>query len=169
MTSRGAGTPAVRLRAVTAADMEDLFRLESDAQGADMIAFLPREPGDRAAFDAHWARIGPDPETGTWVIEADGRFAGYAISFLVEGERQVGYWIDRSQWGRGIATAALRELLRLIPDRPLWGSTAADNRASQRVLEKAGFVHVRTGRSHAPRRGEQIEERVYRLDGASSS
>jgi RimJ/RimL family protein N-acetyltransferase len=157
-------TPVVALRPATDADFDALFELESDVVGADMIAFLPREPGDRDAFTTHWTRITSDPELITRVIEADGGFAGYAVSFLVEGERQVGYWIVRELWGRGIASAALAALVAELDERPLWGSTAADNLGSQRVLTNAGFVFDRTERSHAPRRGTEIDENVYRLD-----
>jgi RimJ/RimL family protein N-acetyltransferase len=153
----------VVLREVRDDDLEALFELESDVAGSDMIAFLPREPGDRAAFDAHWARIRSDPESLIWIIEQDGRFAGYALSFLMEGERQVGYWVVRELWGRGIASAALARMLELIPERPLWASTVDDNLGSQRVLEKGGFVFQRIERTHAPRRGAEVEERVFRL------
>jgi len=157
-------TPRVALRPTTDADFDALFDLESDVEGADMIAFLPREPGDRDAFSAHWARITADTTVITRVIESDGSFAGYAVSFVIEGERQVGYWIARALWGRGIASAALAALVAEIPERPLWGSTASDNVGSQRVLLRAGFVFDRMERSHAPRRGTEIDEKVYRLD-----
>lgn len=154
----------VRLRPVAEADLDTLFELESDAEGADMIAFLPREPGDREAFDSHWARLLADDELVTRVIEADGRFAGYAVSFLTAGARQVGYWITRELWGRGVATAALAALVAELPERPLWGSAAGDNLASQRVLEHVGFVFDRAERTLAPRLRREIDERVYRLD-----
>jgi RimJ/RimL family protein N-acetyltransferase len=157
-------TPRVTLRPATDADFDALFALESDATGADMIAFLPRDPGDRDAFSAHFARITSDDTVVTRIIEADGAFAGYAVSFLIDGERQVGYWIARELWGRGIASAALAALVSELPERPLWGSTAADNLGSQRVLQHVGFVFDRTERSHAPRRGTEIDENVYRLD-----
>lgn len=156
--------PRVALRPPTEADFDALFELESDVTGADMIAFLPRAPGDHEAFSAHWARITSDDSVLTRIIEADGAFAGYAVSFLTDGERQVGYWVIRELWGRGIATAALEALVTELDDRPLWGSTAADNLGSQRVLLNAGFVFDRTERSHAPRRGTEIDENVYRLD-----
>lgn len=157
-------TRGVRVRPASDADKEALYELESDAVGADMIAFLPREPGDRAAFDAHWTRITSNADNRLWIIESDGAFAGYGVSFLMEGERQVGYWIVRSLWGRGIATAALRAMLDEIPERPLWGSTVSDNLGSQRVLQRAGFVFDRIERSHAPRRGVEVDEHVFRLD-----
>lgn len=154
---------SVTLREVRDDDLEALFELESDVAGSDMIAFLPREPGDRAAFDAHWARIRTDPESLIWIIEDDGRFAGYALSFLMGGERQIGYWIVQQLWGRGIATAAVDRMLDLIPERPLWASTVDDNLGSQRVLQKAGFVFQHVERTHAARRGTEVDERVFRL------
>ncbi len=152
------------LRPVTDADFDALFGLESDVEGSDMIAFLPREPGDREAFSAHWTRIRTDVSMITRVVEVAGTFAGYAVSFVIDGERQVGYWIVRELWGRGIASAALAALIAEIPERPLWGSTASDNLGSQRVLVRAGFVFDRVERSHAPRRGTEIDEHVFRLD-----
>ncbi|MEO5921841.1 MAG: GNAT family N-acetyltransferase [Pseudolysinimonas sp.] len=156
--------PHVTLRPVTDADFDALFELESDATGADMIAFLPRDPGDREAFTSHWTRITTDDATMIRIIEADGEFAGYAVSFLTDGERQVGYWVARELWGRGIASAALDALVAEIAERPLWGSTVSDNLGSQRVLQRAGFIFDRSERSHAARRGTEVDELVYRLD-----
>jgi ribosomal-protein-alanine N-acetyltransferase len=49
-----------------------------------------------------------------------------------------------AEQGRGVATTSLRELCRLARDqydlRTLTAGTTAANRASRRVLEKAGFV-----------------------------
>jgi RimJ/RimL family protein N-acetyltransferase len=154
----------VRLRPLLDGDLEDVFALESDVPGADMIAFLPREPGDRAAFDPHWARIRSDPDIRIWVVEADGAFAGYMLSFLMNGERQVGYWIVRELWGRGIASTALAAVLRELTERPLWGSTVSDNLGSQRVLQNAGFVFDHIERTQAPRRKGDVDEHVFRLN-----
>ena len=153
----------VRLRPVTDDDLDALFELESEVEGADMIAFLPREPGDRAAFDAHWARIRTIPENRFWIVEADGHFAGYALSFIMNDARQVGYWITKDLWGRGIASAALAALLEELPERPLWASTVDDNLGSQKVLQNGGFVFDHVERTHAPRRKGEVEERVFKL------
>lgn len=156
----------VTLRPATETDLEALFTLESDVVGADMIAFLPRAPGDRTAFTEHWRRIMSDPAVVIRIVEEEGVFVGQAVSFVVDGRRQVGYWIDRERWGRGIASAALAALVAELPERPLWGSTAADNAGSQAVLRKVGFVFDHSLRTDAPRRGEEIDENVYRLDGS---
>lgn len=156
--------PPVTLRPLQDGDYERLFLLESDVVGANMIALLPRAPGDRAGFEQHWQRIRDDATVISRAIEFDGEFAGYAVSFLINSERQVGYWVERELWGLGIATAALRLLIAELAERPLWGRVASDNRGSRRVLERVGFGMVATARVMSPRLGVEINELVLRLD-----
>jgi RimJ/RimL family protein N-acetyltransferase len=42
--------------------------------------------------------------------------------------------------GRGIATAALRQFVTDVDDRPLYAHAAKHNTGSVRVLEKCGFI-----------------------------
>ncbi len=58
------------------------------------------------------------------------------------GAVELGYWIARSHWGRGIATEACAAVIAIagalgLP--ALEGSYFIDNPASGRVLEKLGF------------------------------
>ncbi len=58
-------------------------------------------------------------------------------------DAELGYWIARDYWGRGFATEAARAILRLaaaLGHKQIVASHFADNAASGRVLEKAGFV-----------------------------
>ncbi|HMG05814.1 MAG TPA: GNAT family N-acetyltransferase [Chthoniobacterales bacterium] len=61
------------------------------------------------------------------------------FSWTAEGKREVGYWIDRAFWGRGVATEALSAFLCLEQTRPLYAGVAKHNVASIRVLQKCGF------------------------------
>ena len=65
--------------------------------------------------------------------------AGNIVSFVNSGEREVGYWIGREFWGRGVATRALAGFLRLEARRPLYAGVARHNAASIKVLENCGF------------------------------
>jgi RimJ/RimL family protein N-acetyltransferase len=76
----------------------------------------------------------------------------------------VGYWVGREFWGRGLATAALAELVAEIPERPLHAWVASSNFGSIRVLEKCGFVEVERRAERGEHSGEVIEEILYRLD-----
>mgnify|MGYP001124676596 CR=1 FL=1 len=83
------------------------------------------------------------------------------------GAVELGYWIARAHWGRGVATeacSALVEIARTLRLPSLEASHFLDNPASGRVLEKLGFAP--TG-IVAPRlscaRGEQAPARLFRL------
>lgn len=73
-----------------------------------------------------------------------GRMAAFParniVSWTQDGEREVGYWIGKRYWGRGVATRALSEFLREVPERPLFAHVATHNLGSLRVLEKCGFT-----------------------------
>ncbi|MEY9846067.1 GNAT family N-acetyltransferase [Streptacidiphilus sp. MAP5-3] len=72
-----------------------------------------------------------------------GRFNLYDVK---DGTAVLGYRVAQHVSGRGVATAAVRELCRLAPARhglrTLRAATSRSNVASQRVLTKAGFVPV---------------------------
>ena len=146
------------LRDIEAHDLEHIFEDQRDPAARQMAAFGAVDPHDRAAFDAKFVDILADPSIVTRTIELEGEFAGYLISFEMKGVREVGYWITRAVWGRGIATAGLRLFLRELTQRPLHARAAADNAGSIRVLEKCGFQVLRHERGFAKGRGEEIDE-----------
>ena len=53
-------------------------------------------------------------------------------------------------------------------DCPLHARAAKDNAASIRVLLKCGFVVCGEGRALAEARGHEVDEFVFRLDGAAA-
>jgi RimJ/RimL family protein N-acetyltransferase len=133
-------TPAIiQLREVTDADLATLFEQQLDPIACQMAAFPSR---DRQAFMAHWARIMSDPTKLTRAILFDGQVAGNIGSWEQAGEREVGYWIGREYWGKGIASAALAAFLDIVQARPLYAFVAKHNRGSLRVLEKNGFAVI---------------------------
>jgi RimJ/RimL family protein N-acetyltransferase len=103
-----------------------------------MAAFAAR---DWNAFMAHWTRVLADETISKKTILFNGRVAGNIVSYVNDaGEREVGYWIGREYWGRGLATRALSQFLDHVRTRPLYARVARHNVASIRVLEKCGFT-----------------------------
>ncbi|MGX1884067.1 GNAT family N-acetyltransferase [Streptomyces sp. NPDC055287] len=156
-------TLAVTLREVRPGDLDLFFTQFQDPEAKRMAAFGPADPVDRARFDAHWKRNIAEYVVRT--VLADGEAVGSVCVYGEPGDLQVTYWIDRAHWGRGVATAALRELLELVPERPLFARAAADNSGSVRVLEKCGFTVTGHDRGFANARGEEIDEVVLTLTG----
>jgi RimJ/RimL family protein N-acetyltransferase len=130
-----------------------------------MAAFTPPDPDDRAAFDRHQARIRTLPDAENRAVIADGQFAGTIACFVMEGDTEISYWIDRSWWGKGVASRALSLFLSDVAvHRPLFARAAVDNAGSLAVLKKAGFHEVGRAVSFADGRGEEIEETVLLLE-----
>jgi len=150
----------ILLRAVAESDLPFFFEYQLSRESSAMAAVPSR---DREAFDAHWKKIMADENTILRTIEADGQVAGHLVSFLLEQERQVGYWLGREYWGKGIATKALAEFLKVVEPRPLFGRVAKHNPASKRVLEKCGFTLVGEDQ-YTNRANEVIDDFIFRLD-----
>lgn len=154
----------VTLRGIALTDLDTIFEFERDPASVWMAAFTPDDPNDRERFDEHWSRILAKPDVIMRAIEADGTLVGTIGSFVMDGDREVTYWIGREHWGRGYASAALAMLLDEVTERPLWARAVDDNAASRRVLEKAGFRVVDDNVDHAPGRGSAVRELILRLD-----
>jgi RimJ/RimL family protein N-acetyltransferase len=154
----------VSLREVRDDDLPVFYAHENDPEATRMAAFTAKDPSDRTRFEDHWARIRQDPSVIARTVVGEGaEIVGRAAVFGPPEEREVTYWIGREHWGRGAATAALRELLSLVSERPLQARAAADNGGSIRVLEKCGFVATGIERGFANARGEEIEEVLLTL------
>jgi len=145
-------------------DLPALFGIQCDAEGQMMAAFASTAD-DREAYLDKYRKILADERIVNVVVEVGGEVVGSAAAFPLGEEIDVTYWIRRDHWGRGLAGAALAAVLEQVPARPVFASTAGDNVASQRVLERCGFK--RTGeeeRAFAEARGEEIVEVMFRLD-----
>ena len=129
--------PEVLLRDIEPDDLPIFFEHQRDPVAVAMVVFRSR---DKAEFNAHWAKILADDTSLKKTIVADGQVAGHIASFMRDGEREIGYWIERTLWGRGIASAALAAFLCLEQRRPLYAGVAPHNIASIRVLQKCGFT-----------------------------
>jgi RimJ/RimL family protein N-acetyltransferase len=130
----------VVLRRVTEEDLPIFFEHQRDPEANRMAAFAAR---DRDAFMAHWTRkvLGDESVVKRAVaVVVDGQVAGNIVSWEHDGRVQIGYWIGREFWGKGIATRALGAFLHELTTRPLYAYAAAHNVASIRVLEKCGFA-----------------------------
>jgi RimJ/RimL family protein N-acetyltransferase len=154
----------ITLREVTDADLAVFFEHQQDKEAVYMAAFTAKDPSDRAAFDAHWAKIRANPAIINRSVEVDGQLAGHVASFDMFGDRELTYWIGREFWGRGVATAALRALLEIDKTRPIYGRAAKDNLGSIRVLEKCGFTLIGEDTGFANARNAEITEVILKLD-----
>ena len=163
-------TKSVQLWDVIESDLPILFEHQLDPDANYMAAFTARDPMDRNAFMAHWAKILNDETITIQTILFNGQVAGSVACYKDEefGEMEITYWIGKEYWGEGIATRALSIFLDLVSVRPLYGRAAKDNVASLRVMQKCGFILCGEGKGFAYARGKEVEEYILKLEASET-
>ena len=148
------------LRDVAESDLDAFFEQQRDPEGVAMALVPPRE---RGAFDEHWQRLLANDACIVKTIVYEGEVAGNALSWVMDGRQVIGYWLGSEFWGKGLATRAVAELVDVLAVRPLHAWVATSNVASRRVLEKCGFVVVKTKVEHDERLDREIEVQLLEL------
>ena len=125
------------LRDVIDEDLPILFAYQRDPALNHRCDTPPREEEE---FLDRMSTFRTDPTIFVRSIVHEEAVVGIANRFERDGETQLGYWIGRAFWGRGITTLAIKEFLQIDPTRPIIAHVVKDNLASLRVLQKNGFV-----------------------------
>ena len=80
---------------------------------------------------------------------------------------EIGYWLAKPYWGRGIMTDVVRKACVFAFDQydlaKITAGVFAGNAASARVLEKCGFVREGYLRKHYLKGGRFIDAQLYSL------
>jgi ribosomal-protein-alanine N-acetyltransferase len=134
-------------------DLRQLKSLEVDALHLDGMrvaigALPPRFILERAVGELHegkpsvWFSPYAFIDNRLDQVVGTGGFKGSPVDRRVE----IGYGVAEELRGRGLATAAVRELLKVAFSVPVvvevYAETATDNVPSRRVVEKVGFCHL---------------------------
>ena len=160
-----------RIREYRASDLEPLVRLANDPRIAANLRDVFPHPYTREAGEAWLAIATTQSPANAFVIEVDGEFAG-GIGLVQKDDvyrrtAEIGYWLGAPFWGRGIATAAVRALVRHGFENPELERIHAGvfdwNPASARVLEKAGFTLEARHRRAVVKKGRVGDELVYSI------
>lgn len=160
-----------RVRSWTAEDAPAIVPHANDRNVSSMLRDrFPWPYGLRDAEAFLAGALAKRPEAD-FAIEVGGEVAG-GIGFVpgTDIERvsaEVGYWLGVAFWGRGIVTAALaaasRHAFAVYDLQRVFALPFADNRASCRVLEKAGFAREGVLRSAVVKDGVLHDVAVYAL------
>jgi len=150
-------------------DAEALVRHANNANVAKYLRDRfphPYTDKDARYFLKHTTSTG---DTTNLAIEVGGEAVG-AVGFVPgrDVERfsaEIGYWLGEELWGRGIATEALTlvtgHTFTALNFLRLFALPFADNPASIRVLEKAGYVKEAVLRSSSVKYGVPKDQLLY--------
>jgi ribosomal-protein-alanine N-acetyltransferase len=112
-----------------------------------------------------------DQPVHIFAIEVDGEVAGgigiHPQSDIHIKNAELGYWLAETHWGKGIATAAVKEMtefaFRTYDINRVFARPFGNNPASQRVLEKAGFKQEARLAETIFKNGEYLDELIYAI------
>jgi RimJ/RimL family protein N-acetyltransferase len=152
-------TERLLLRRFTAADVDNLWELDSDPA---VMRYLtggtptPRDVITQEILPRFLRSYERRDGCGVWaaIEKSSGAFLGWFSFRSREGtspdEVELGYRLRRAAWGKGHATEGARALIRTgfkeLGVRRVVAATYEDNIASRRVMEKAGLRLVRAFR-----------------------
>ncbi len=117
------------------------------------------------------------PGCGFGILDEEDRVAGrITLNDIVRGAFQschLGYWLSAAANGRGLATAAVRDMIRVAFEEQglhrIQAGTLMHNVRSQRVLERNGFVRFGVAPAYLKIAGEWQDHALYQLVNESRS
>ena len=157
-------TKTITLTETTADDLHLLFEFQLDEEANYLAAFTAKDISDKVAYLEKYTKHLADPTITMRTIKANDEIIGSVAKYMMEGDAEITYGIDKKYWRQGIASTALADFLKIELARPIFGRVAFDNYGSQKVLEKCGFIRIGSDRGFANARQAEIEEFIYKLD-----
>ena len=154
-------------------DADDLAAVLKDRSILDNLRDglpYPYTREDAVQFIA--AMLSADPwKTYAFAITLDGRVVGSIGASRQENihirTAELGYYIGRQHWGQGVATSAVQQICAYIFEKTdilrIFAEPFAENIASCRVLEKAGFQLEGILRQNAVKNGVVRDMKLYAM------
>jgi RimJ/RimL family protein N-acetyltransferase len=133
----------------------------------------PYPPGQAEKFIRVRMREREDGLSWVFAVKLAGEVVGVCGLLEITTQRmaEIGYWIGRPYWGRGLATLAVADTLRFsfgsMALRQVFAKCLADNHGSRRVLEKNRFRYAGTEPHHVPHWPATTPLLVYRVTGVA--
>lgn len=143
-------TERIILRPWLESDAEALFKYASDPDVGPRAGWPPHKSVEESREIIKSFFSNDD----TWAIELKETseiigcigvlIASVSNLKIAENECEIGYWVAKPYWGKGICTEALRLVIdycfNVNKFNAIWGDYFPENPASGKVMEKCGFI-----------------------------
>ncbi len=101
-----------------------------------------------------------------FAIDINGEIVGGIGLNKIEGhEAELGYWLGEKYWGKGIMTFAVKALTKYAFDklglRRIYAYVFPPNKASAKVLQKAGYKYEGKLRKHVIKNGKLADDLLF--------
>jgi len=155
-------------------NIEDAESLVENANNFEIARFMsdafpsPYTLEDAKNFIAFATK---DEPLHIFAIDIDGQAVGgigiHPQADIMKKNAELGYWLGEKYWGRGIISKAIREIIpwafNTYDITRIYARPFGSNMASQKVLEKAGFVLEARIKENIFKNGEYLDELIYAI------
>ena len=166
--------PKVVLRKYRMPDLDSMCELFMDDRVLNNLAVPFKAKDISKADEKKWLKENlkyykqKKPKNFNMAIVVDSAYIGSIGAHHIDyahDKTQVGYWIGIPYWGKGYAADALRQFVKMLfrkfKFKRIEAGPYGHNKASHRVLEKAGFRYEFTRKKSIKRHGKLLDERFY--------
>jgi [ribosomal protein S5]-alanine N-acetyltransferase len=159
-------TQRLRLRAPVQADASRIAMFIGDWDVAKMLARVPH-PYREADAIAWIGSVDRSKRANYVLVHANGVIGAVGIEQRADGVAELGYWLAKPFWGRGLVTEAATAVINAArvcgPRAAITCSHFDDNPASERVIQKLGFVATGEQQARSVSRNADVRLLTYRL------
>ena len=157
------------LRPIRKSDKESLIK---NVNSRDVYRYTLRIPYPYTKKDwekwikhSFYIRRKKKPNEINFVIDINGVVGGIGLMDIEGHKAEIGYWLGKKYWNRGIITKAVRLVtnfaFRNLKLNRIYAPIFIKNRASARVLEKNGYKREKILRSYHIKDGKAIDALFY--------
>jgi [ribosomal protein S5]-alanine N-acetyltransferase len=152
-------------------DLDNLVRFANNKKIADNLTDAFPHPYSREHGIAYIKNFSEDNPARIFAIEVEGIACG-SIGIFPQADvhrknAEMGYWLAEDYWGRGIMTAAVRQIIaygfKTFDINRIFARPYSYNLASQRVLAKAGMKLEGRFEKALFKNGQFIDELIYSI------
>ncbi|MGH1465442.1 MAG: GNAT family N-acetyltransferase [Cognatishimia sp.] len=158
------------LRPLRRSDSGLIDHYASDRVLARMTTVIPHPlpPGASEAFITR--ALSESRIADVWAIDgqndgAEELMGVISLDRVDDGKSEIGYWVAPPYWNTGIASSAVRRLIKANPlnSVTMYASVFQDNPASARVLTNCGFQYIGDAENFSVARNAAVPTWTYSL------
>lgn len=161
----------IKLRPLRSEDCTDMARLANDYEVWRNLRDLPfpyTEADARDFIDSQLYHADLEQNYVRAIIyrrEFVGMIGLHRQPSIYRFSAEIGYWLGRPYWGKGIASAAVAQMttygFKSMKLKRIYAGVFGSNVASQRVLEKCSYTKEGIARSHIFKDGDFYDEHRF--------
>ncbi len=161
----------ISLRPWSSQDLPELVRLANNVAVARFMADTFPHPYTEENGKAFIAFANAKNPASVFAIIVDEQPVGsiglHMQADILRKNYEIGYWLGEEHWGKGIAVEAVRQICEYgfasLDCMRIFARIFGNNTASQKVVQKAGFVLEATFEKTILKNGEFLDELIYAI------